>query len=117
MLVYVWKEGDSDVIKKLAKADLIVIIFEVIVLIMLLASLKSNAPQAASVILTGSYAMFFWLGMVVLGLLVPFAVEIYELFTARGHAALKMTMPTLAGLSVLVGGFLMRYVMLYAGQV
>ncbi|GAB4261972.1 MAG: polysulfide reductase NrfD [Thermincola ferriacetica] len=117
MLVYIWKEGDLDVIKKLAKADLIVIIFEVIVLIMLLASLKSNAPQAASVILSGSYAVFFWLGIVVVGLLLPFAVEIYELLTARGHVVPKLTIPALAGLSVLVGGFLMRYVILYAGQV
>lgn len=117
LLVYVKTNGDAEVINRLAKADITVIIFEIVALVVLLGSLKVNAPDAASVILSGAYSLPFWVGIVLCGLLVPFGVELYELVTSKAHAAPKMTMPALAGCLVLVGGFLMRYVMLYAGQI
>ncbi len=117
ILVYIWRGNDLGAVKKLAKADLFVIVLEVVALIILLTSLKANAPEAVAVILNGSYAMLFWIGIIVCGLAGPLVVELYELFTAKNHTNPSLTIPAIAGLLVLLGGFLMRYVMLYAGQV
>jgi len=117
IMVYVWKVGDFDVIKKLAKADAVMIVMEIVIVVMLIVSLKSSAPAAASVILSGEYALLFWGGIIGLGLLIPFVIEVYEIFTAKTKAVHSAAIPLVTGMLVLFGGFLMRYVMLYAGQV
>lgn len=117
ILVYALTGGESEAIKKLAKADMIVIILEIVALIVLIGSLKSNAPEAASIILSGTYALPFWLGIIAIGLVFPLVVELYEMAVSKSHQVSSLTIPKMAGFSVLVGGFVMRYVMLYAGQV
>jgi formate-dependent nitrite reductase membrane component NrfD len=76
--------------------------------------------QALSLILGGPYTLVFWVFFLGFGLLVPLAVEIYELAPSllknqpfHGNRNLALTT---AGL-VLFGGFLLRYIFVYAGQV
>jgi len=104
-------------IQKLARADAIVIVFEMIVLFILMAALGSGAPEALAVLLKGSYSMLFWLGIVVCGLVIPLIVELYNMFSQKLHTGNDFTVPVVASLLILVGGFILRYVILYAGQV
>ncbi len=110
MLVLTSRKEDIEVVHKLAKADTIVIIFEVIVIALLLYSLSGVAPAAAAVVLSGAYALWFWIGIIACGLALPIIVELFASKKAFGA-------PMLASLLVLFGGFLLRFVMLYAGQV
>jgi formate-dependent nitrite reductase membrane component NrfD len=95
-----------------AKADLALIAMEVSVLALWLIGLATQGPlyrKAAALVITGPYAPLF-LGVVVFGgLLVPAALETLSL---RGKALHSRWTPAL----VLVGGLLLRFVIVYAGQ-
>jgi len=83
--------------------------------------LSSQAVKdALTLILGGPYTVVFWVFFLFLGLLVPLGIEVYELFPSifKGrefHGSRPMAL-TAAGL-VLIGGFLLRYIFVYAGQV
>lgn len=96
----------------LARLDVLVIAVELVLIVVWLAGLATQGPlyrEAAAALTTGPYAPAF-VGFVVFGgLLVPAALEIAAL---RGWALSSRTVPAL----VLVGGFLLRVVLVYAGQ-
>ncbi len=79
--------------------------------------------QAWDVMLSGDYVWVFWLGPVLTGILAPIALEVMELrHSSRGANSIvaKPAGPVLGlltGTLVLMGGFLLRYVIVYAGQV
>lgn len=84
--------------RKVKRADRFAIVFELVVLILLLAWLGT----AAAPLIGGRLAPLFWGGLVVAGLLVPLALELL----GRGTKALS----AIAAALVLVGGFILRYV-------
>lgn len=84
---------------KVKRADRFSMIFELIVLAALLALVGS----AALPLIGGHYALLFWGGLVIVGLLVPLGIE----FGAHGTRSLAAVSAVL----VLVGGFILRYVM------
>lgn len=96
----------------LARLDVLLIGVEIALLAMWLVGLSGQGPlyrEAAATVLAGAYAPAF-LGFVVFGgLLVPAALELLAL---RGKAMTSRSVPAL----VLVGGFLLRVVVIYAGQ-
>lgn len=104
------REHDSQVL--LARADIGLIVVELFILGAWMVGLVTQGPlyrRAADLVLAGSYAPMF-LGMVVFGgLLVPLALEALAL---RGRAMHSRIVPGL----VLVGGLLLRFVIVYAGQ-
>jgi len=110
---------DEVAIGVLEKADAIVIAFEAIAFAVLIIALKSTgglAADAAAVLLSGEYAMMFWIGVVIVALLGPLALELYGISAAKkAHPPASLT--TLACISVLVGGFIVRWMFMYGGQV
>ncbi len=74
-----------------------------------------------SLIMGGEFTFLFWGMAVVVGVLFPLSLEVYELiphFISR--SAMREHNPWISGavtLSVLAGGFVLRYVVVYAGQV
>ena len=75
--------------------------------------------DALGAILSGPYTFAFWVLFLGFGLLVPLAIEVYELAPSmlKGkafHGDRRLALAA-AGL-VLVGGFLLRYIFVYAGQ-
>ena len=79
-----------------------------------------SSSSSLRILLGGSYTLLFWLGFVILGLLAPLAIEGFELFPVvwREQAAKYSRLwAGLAAVLVLVGGAVLRYVIVFAGQV
>ena len=100
----------------LGKAGLVLPVLELALVIILLAVTgtaggSAAAAGAASVanLVSGSYAVAFWLGFVVIGLAVPFVLE---LMSRRGSQS--KALPMAGEACVLVGGFMLRYLVIMA---
>ena len=89
---------------KLKKADHISMVIEGVLLVALVVLLGA----AAKPITSGHYATLFWGGLVGVGLVVPFVLDFV------GHRA--RALGALAAVLVLIGGFVLRYVVLMSIQ-
>jgi formate-dependent nitrite reductase membrane component NrfD len=105
-------EEDHEAQALMARADIGLIAFELAVMVLWLVGLMTQGPEyreAARLVLSGPYAPMF-LGVVVFGgLLVPMVLEAMAL---RGKALHSRAVPGL----VLLGGLVLRFVLVYAGQ-
>lgn len=108
----------------LASSDVLLIGFEIlaIFLFVMFAHLTvGNPAHAVSVILPGgALATMFWGGVVAIGLLLPVLIELrYVIPTLLYHRpyAMPRGMEFAVCAVVLLGGFLLRYVVVVAGQV
>ena len=123
------KQGGGDGERFLAErrflygADLAVILLEVFLIIpFFLHNALSTASQAESLelVLGGPYTRLIWIGFVGIGLVIPFLIEALDLLPLILGRRMKRHFPILGyvtGLQVLVGGFLLRWVFVHAGQV
>lgn len=100
----------------LGKAGLVLPVLELALVIALLAVAgmaggSAGAAGAASVanLVSGPYAVAFWLGFVVIGLAVPFVLEFMSRRGSQGKA-----LPMAGEACVLVGGFMLRYLVIMA---
>jgi protein NrfD len=93
---------------RLARVTAVALVVELICLAAMIGfgtgSTSAGIRNAFGVLLTGSYGVMFW-ATVVLGVLVPLALQFARMSMA------------LASLLVLAGGFLLKYVIIAAGQV
>ncbi len=108
----------------LAASDTLLIGFEVLVIflfIMFGLLTIGNSAQAMAVILPGGdLAGLFWGGVVLVGLILPVLVELkYVIPTLLHHRpfAMPRSVEITVCLVVLIGGFMLRYVVVIAGQV
>jgi formate-dependent nitrite reductase membrane component NrfD len=75
--------------------------------------------DALQLILGGPFTVIFWIAFVGMGLLLPLLVELYEIVPAlvgRSPFHFDAMMMSVTAVLVLVGGFLLRYIFIYAGQ-
>lgn len=91
-------------IDKLVKTDCIAIIMELIIIAIFFISLAKIAPLSLKPIISGQYSLLFWIGVVLVGLILPLILE-------SQHKS-----PKIAALLVLIGGLILRCVILFAGQ-
>jgi len=107
----------------LSSSDMLLIGFEVLVvfLFVMYAHLTiGGVAEAVSVITGGSLTNMFWFGFVVLGLLLPGAIELKYVIPRllyQKEFIMPRSMEILVCLLVLAGGFLLRYVVVIAGQI
>lgn len=108
----------------LLASDTILIGFElcVVFLFVMFAHLTvGNVKEAVSVILSGgSLATLFWFGFVFIGLLLPVLIELkYVIPTLLNHQryVAPRSVEILVPVIILLGGFLLRYVVVVAGQI
>ncbi len=107
----------------LGSSDMLLIGLEILVifLFVMYAHLTiGNVEAAVSVIMGGELTTLFWLGFVVLGLLLPAAIEMkYVMPTLlyQKQYAIPRTMEIVICALVLIGGFMLRYIVVIAGQV
>ena len=107
-------------IGRLAEADAIVIVIELVALIgyaiWLASSSLAGAGAALGILLGGALAAPFWVGVVLLALLIPLWIDVAnwgkELETKRVVGAIVFS-----SLSVLVGGLILRAVITIGGQI
>jgi len=79
-----------------------------------------HANNAVVVIMGGPLTWAFWLGVIVIGMLLPLIYGVYEMLPSPSIPEVKRHKPLLALLvssSVLIGGSMLRYVVVYAGQI
>lgn len=106
----------------LLSADIVFILLELFIIVpfVIHGELSTlSARQSLGLILGGPLSVPFWLGVVVLGLLVPLAAEVFAVAPSLGRGEglpLHRGLETAAGLLVLAGGLLLRYVFVRAGQ-
>ncbi len=107
----------------LSSSDMLLIGFEVLVvfLFVMYAHLTiGGVEDAVSVITGGPLTSQFWFGFVVLGLLLPVVIELKYVFPTllyQKQFVMPRTMEVLVCLLVLAGGFLLRYIVVIAGQI
>ncbi|HEB55802.1 MAG TPA: hypothetical protein ENI98_05750 [Gammaproteobacteria bacterium] len=107
----------------LASSDMLLIGFEiaVIFLFVMYAHLTiGNVKAAVGVILGGELTTLFWFGFVVLGLILPVLLEMkYVIPTLlyQKEYVISKRMEIIASVLVLLGGFMLRYVVVIAGQI
>ncbi|MBD3649219.1 MAG: polysulfide reductase NrfD [Pseudomonadales bacterium] len=108
----------------LATTDLVLISLELLVifLFIMFAHLTiGNLKYAMQILLPGGeMAMEFWVGVVLVGLLIPALVELYTCLPRMlynvpfvAHRSVELCM----SIAVLIGGFMLRYVIVIAGQI
>lgn len=76
--------------------------------------------DALKLILGGPYTLVFWVVFMLLGLLLPLAIELWEMapaFFQKSAVHHNKRLASGAALLVLMGGYVLRYVFVYAGQV
>jgi formate-dependent nitrite reductase membrane component NrfD len=95
---------------KLKKADTIAMVVELV----LLGAFVAMLGPAAQPLITGQFALPFWGGLVVLGLLVPLGLSVLK--AGEGKERTAGGTLAIASVLVLIGGFLLRYVVIMAGQ-
>ncbi len=116
------ERGYEEERRLLVSTDVVLIVLEILMIIPFLLhhalSTRSSA-SSISLILGGEYTLWFWIGVILVGILLPLAIEAYELYpfilkqgATRHRLVLSMTSAAL----VLVGGFILRFVFVYAGQ-
>lgn len=116
------EKGLEEERRLLISADVVLIVLEIFMLIpFLLHHALSTLSSASSIelILGGEYTLWFWIGVILLGILLPLAIESYELFPVvlkEGAARYSLALSGASGVFVLMGGFILRFVFVYAGQ-
>jgi len=67
-----------------------------------------GALQSLALLLSGPYSLIFWVGAVAVGLIVPLVLQV---------ASRQPGLAAISAVLILVGGFLVKYVIIAAGQV
>ncbi|NQV83029.1 MAG: polysulfide reductase NrfD [Rhodospirillales bacterium] len=108
----------------LTASDLMLIGFEILVIFLFImyAHLTVGAvKESITVILFGgTLSVMFWFGVVVVGLLIPALIELYYVIPKLlNHQpfAVPVGVEIIVPIAILIGGFLLRYVIVVAGQI
>ena len=106
-----------DALAALMRALAVALIVQAIALVLFIVTVWMSGSvgirQALAHLLSGQYSLTFWLGAVLVGLVVPLALQ----FAAGGLRRASAGITALVAILVLVGGFVIKYVMIAAGQV
>jgi formate-dependent nitrite reductase membrane component NrfD len=103
--------------------DFTLMVFSIIAVFLFILGLyvsPRSSVAAVHLIMGGEFTFLFWTFVVGVGILVPLALEVYELIPHYiEQVELREHSPWISGIittSVLIGGFAMRYIVIYAGQ-
>jgi formate-dependent nitrite reductase membrane component NrfD len=123
MLGFVGRETRTEELRTLYALDISFLTLEFFIVLpyIIHGQLSVQAVQdSLKLILGGPYTVLFWLFFLGLGLLLPLTIEVRELFpVVVRDREFHYSRPLAAGTALLVlgGGFLLRYIFVFAGQV
>ncbi len=103
----------SEYLNYLESVDMILILIEALAMYLYMTIVFNRAPEAVNLLIKGKLAGLFWGGFVGIGLLIPLGVEYFA--STMPVSALRSQVTLLAGVLLLIGGFLMRQLILAAG--
>jgi formate-dependent nitrite reductase membrane component NrfD len=107
-------EGPVHHLTYLAYFNFFVIILEAIVLSSYLGVMRSRSAGSVKTLTRGKLAKAFWGGAVFAALIVPFVMEALKAFIPPSPAPL-MILSLLGGIIGLIGGYMLRHVVVYGG--
>ncbi len=116
------KEFDGRAFQLLYTLDVILMTLELFIVVpyIIHGQLSVQAVKdSLALILGGPFTIIFWIFFLGLGLLLPLAIEAFEVIPAflnRASAHYRTGVIAATALLVLGGGFLLRYVFVFAGQ-
>lgn len=106
-------------LQKLSRVDVFLVIIELLVLFFYLFIVGSSgvvAMESVRYLVTGDYAVIFWLGVVVVGLLVPLVLEFWSIFKEKEFNIARFTnISIVTSICLLIGGLFLRYSVLAGG--
>lgn len=110
--------GDRrDTLAPLMRAVAAALIVQAVALVLFIVTVSMSGSvgisRALTPLLSGQYSVTFWLGAVMAGLVVPLALQLAGGGLRRASAGIT----ALVAILVLVGGFVIKYVLIAAGQV
>lgn len=113
LVAYFVAPDSQEAIHTWAKYDLYLIAGKLVVVALMVIgwAYAAGGEVAMQNVVMGGYAPMFWIGFVLLGLVAPLLIEMKEL---RGHGGGGLTV--VAAVLTLMGGYLLRHVILFAGQ-
>ncbi len=97
----------------LARADIVLILVECLIVYLYLQIAYDRAKEAVNLLIRARFATAFWGGFVGVGLLIPLLLEYVAL--RLGDPNTEMLLGFVAGIAVLFGGLLLRFMLLGAG--
>lgn len=114
------KEGMGQVYAKLNRALVVSLGAATVMLLLHVMTLANGTLEAKEhlALLLSNYGGLFWVGAVFIGLIIPIllgAIGIYTAATSEGQTV-SMGLPLLVAILVLVGGYILRYVIIIGGQ-
>ena len=105
-----------DALSRLMKVTAFALLLQLLSLILFIVSTSgagsASVSKALALLLSGPYSLTFWVGAVLIGLVAPLALQFGGVMR-RGAPG----MVALVSVLVLIGGFLVKYVIIAAGQV
>ncbi|HEY6042053.1 MAG TPA: NrfD/PsrC family molybdoenzyme membrane anchor subunit [Anaerolineae bacterium] len=111
LVMALWKISAGGEYEELEQFDRIAKVLEIVLIVVLIIA----AGQYAAPLMSGTYALLFWGGTVLLGILIPLALNFYS--SLRSGRKMSSAMVMLMALFVLLGGALLRIAVVQAGQV
>lgn len=111
-VVIMWMSKNHYERKVMSKIDLILIGIELFLIVHLFMGFLASTQvqiESAQLFLGGPYTLIFWGGVVALGLVIPFILEVLELRGVKIPAAIPAIL-------ILAGGLVFRFIMVDAGQ-
>ena len=112
--------GDQDA-KLLYTLDILLICLEILIIIPFFIHnylATASIRYSLDLILGGPFTLLFWGLIVILGLVTPLLLEIYEIYPMifKKHMHHNRALEVISGLLVLLGGLGLRYVFVFGGQ-
>jgi len=105
--------GDAEVGKyKLKLVDNMAIFAELVIILFMLIELANQHRLA----LMSKVSGLFWIGVVLIGLVIPLLLNFYSMINHRIKGK-KLSKSFVTPILIIVGGFLLRYVVVIAGQI
>ncbi len=113
LAVLFFHREDAEAMVRLERGDRILIILELAVVAILFIMLLFSPDAAGPVknLMIGEYAVFFWVGFIIPGLLLPLYMQLY---IKQNRGRILKNLAITSALLVLFGGFYLRYIILLA---
>lgn len=100
-------------LESLARIDIVLIVAEALAIFLHLVIASRKAGDSVKALISGRLAGYFWGGLVGIGLFIPLLLDIMGMLPLSAPA--KLTAGVVASICLLVGGLLLRWLVLSAG--